>query len=681
MIRAWCAAVVFGVAVGTAGAQPGAGSGVSSRLLDVPYIAQTADLCGGAAVAMVLRYWGARQTFAEDFAPLVDRSASGIRTDVLAGDVRRRGWRVRELAGGDAVAAELQAGRPVIALVRVAPGRFHYVVVVAWTRDDVVIHDPARTPFRVVRRAVFDDDWAAARRWAVAVTPSSPAAAEAAGTEKPAASFLREPAVASTCDTLISAMVARARDGDPTGAEPGLRTAAALCPGAAPAWRELAGVQFLQQRWADASDSARQAVTLDPGDAPGWDLLGTSLYLDGRFDAALDAWNHIERPVVDLVRLDGAARTRQPVIVAVAGLVPRAPLTARRLALARRRLSDLPAVERARVSYRPVPDGLAEVEVAVAERAPLPRHWAPIAFAAARAAVHREASLALASPTGSGEVVTASWRWWERRPRVAFAVVTPSPGVLPGNVTVDFAWERQTYRVATPDDPRRSEQWTRRRGGVRIGDWLTPWLRWESGIALDTWRERRHGAAALAIETRAAGDRLAVLADAGAWAAGGGTRAFATAGMRASWRSAVDPGHAAWFVSSGAQMAGEASPPDLWAGAGTGFGRAPLLRAHPLLDDGVVTGVFGRRLVHASAEWQQPVLRRVASVVHAALFVDAARAWRGLTPAAPLHVDAGLGLRLTLPGGRGTARVDLARGLRGGGTVVSAAWLPPWPGR
>ena len=687
MIRSWWAAVAWAAAIGTgtAAAQPMAGGGVSSRLVDVPYLTQTADLCGGAAVAMVLRYWGARQTFAEDFAPLVDRSASGIRTDVLAGDVRRRGWRVRELADGDAVAAELQQGRPIIALVRVAPERFHYVVVVAWTHGHVVLHDPARAPFRVLSRADFDDAWAAARRWAVAITPASSSVEARTPAPEPAVAGapadLAPVAAATPCEALVAAMVTRARAGDAAGAEPGLRAAAALCPHAASVWRELAGVQFLQERWADASAAAQRAADLEPADVPGWDLLATTLYLDGRPDAALDAWNHIGRPTVDLVRIGGATRTRHPIITAVADLPPRLPLTAARLGLARRRLADLPAAASTRVRYRPVANGLAEVDVAVTERAPLPRHWLPIALDVARAAVHREATLAFASLTGSGEVVTAQWRWWTRRPRVAFALVMPSPGFLSGNLTVDFAWERQTYRLATPDDPRRTEQWTRRRGGVRMGDWLTPWLRWESGLAIDTWRGRRHGAMSLALDTRAAGDRLALIAEAGGWSPRGVARGFAVAGTRASWRSTTDTTRASWLVESGASVAGAAAPPDLWAGAGAGLGRAPLLRAHPLLDDGVVDGVFGRRLVHASAEWQRPVVRRALSVVHAALFVDTARARRGLGPAPPLQVDAGLGLRIGLPGGRGTARVDLARGLRGGGTVLSASWLPPWPGR
>lgn len=54
------------------------------RLLEVPFLPQTEDLCGGAALAMVLRYWGAAAVQPADFAPLVDRGVAGIPTNVLA---------------------------------------------------------------------------------------------------------------------------------------------------------------------------------------------------------------------------------------------------------------------------------------------------------------------------------------------------------------------------------------------------------------------------------------------------------------------------------------------------------------------------------------------------------------------------------------------------------------------
>ncbi len=80
------------------------------RILDVPYLPQSEDLCGGAALAMVMRYWGERQVFAEDFAPLVDRSRAGILTTTLVAAVGRRGWRSVPFAGDAAAGARLDRG-------------------------------------------------------------------------------------------------------------------------------------------------------------------------------------------------------------------------------------------------------------------------------------------------------------------------------------------------------------------------------------------------------------------------------------------------------------------------------------------------------------------------------------------------------------------------------------------
>src|SRR5258708_17574815 len=80
--------------------------------LDVPYLPQTDALCGGAATAMVLRYWGDAHADPQEFAPLVDRRAGGIADNVLVEAVERRRWRAQRvirsrptlsehLAGGD----------------------------------------------------------------------------------------------------------------------------------------------------------------------------------------------------------------------------------------------------------------------------------------------------------------------------------------------------------------------------------------------------------------------------------------------------------------------------------------------------------------------------------------------------------------------------------------------------
>jgi ABC-type bacteriocin/lantibiotic exporter with double-glycine peptidase domain len=144
------------------------------QLLDVPFISQSELLCGGAAAAMVLRYWGERGITAESFAALVDRSASGIRTDALVADLTRRGWTATAAAGSaEAMRAELARGRPVLTLIEDRPSTYHYVVVVAAHERGVVFHDPARAPFLVMSAAEFDRRWRAADRWMAVVVPGS----------------------------------------------------------------------------------------------------------------------------------------------------------------------------------------------------------------------------------------------------------------------------------------------------------------------------------------------------------------------------------------------------------------------------------------------------------------------------------------------------------------------------
>ena len=122
---------------------------------------------------MVLRYWGARGLDAESFAPLVDRSAGGIRTTRLIDDLRQRGWNAAAVEGrDDLIDAELARGRPVLTLIEDRPGTFHYVVIVASTPEAIVFHDPARAPFRVMERQRFARRWSPADRWMAVVTPS-----------------------------------------------------------------------------------------------------------------------------------------------------------------------------------------------------------------------------------------------------------------------------------------------------------------------------------------------------------------------------------------------------------------------------------------------------------------------------------------------------------------------------
>ena len=686
-------------------APPAAGQLDSSHLLDVPYLSQTEDLCGGAAVAMVLRYWGEREIYSEDFAELVDHSASGIRTDVLAADVIRRGWQALPLAAdadepGEGIGAHVDQGRPIVALIEVRPDGYHYVVIVAWTTERVIVHDPARRPFRVMSRDEFDRAWALAGRWALLLLPqegrpadsgSSPALPTMSPTMSPTIDLS---STTSTCGALVSEMVDRAREGEVGAAEAGLLEAVGFCPRDPAAWRELAGVRFLQSRWAEAGTSAQRAVLIDPGDAQGWDLLATSRFLDDEPALALDAWNRIGRPSVDLVRVEGSPRTRDPVITALVDLPPRTLLTAERQGRAARRLQELPSAALTQLRYRPADGGLAEIDAAVVERVTMPRGVAPAVVAAARAWLQREIRLDVAAPFRGGELWTVAWRWWEARPRVAFALAIPALAGLPGVATIEWSWERPSY--ATPSAVGAAmdaaagaavgaiHREERRHAGLRLADWATSRVRWELGAAVDRWAEDSHLGVDADLDIRLAGDRVSVGIDTGAWWLIAGKQRFARAGVSSAWRSTRDAGRPSWSALAGFTAVSAASPFDLWPGAGTGHARAPLLRAHPLLDAGVVSGpVFGRQLVHGSVEYQRPLLTAQGGALQVAAFADTARAWSpvGDHGRRSWHADAGVGLRIALPGIGGTTRVDIARGLRDGRMALSAGWQSPWPGR
>ena len=584
------------------------------RLLDVPFVSQSELLCGGAAVSMVMRYWGPAQVHAEDFASLVDTRVGGIAVGALARAVEERGWRARTFAGtaGDAQ-AHIGEGRPVIALVEDRPGRLHYVVVVAWTADRVVFHDPAVNPFRTLDAATFDRRWRVTGRTALLVLP-------AVG-EKPSP------------------------------------TAAPVGPGG-DSVRERAGALFIEKRYADAAHLAALAVDENPDDKASWQLLAASRFLEGDAGGAIEAWNQRGEPRVDLARVDGLSRTRHDVVAGMLDLPASTMLTRDRLDRAARRVAAVPAVQLSRVDYLPREDGSATVNVAVVERPLAPASRSEVAAIAIYAATQREARINVSSPTGNGELWTASARWWTGRPRVAVALSVPKLARWTGRWRVGGEWERQTYRLSTT-----TTESERRQASVSFGDWASARVRWQLGTAIDRWND---GATQLSIlgeiERRFAGDRVAVNVESRAAAK------FGAATVSTRWRSSLD-------VMSGWQAAGvlaavtAAAPLDLWSGGDTGVVRSTLLRAHPLLEDGAIRASELRQVLpNASLEYQRRVATYPVMQVGWAAFVDATNR----------HVDTGLGVRLKLPGSPSLLRIDVARGVRDGATALSVSWQSAW---
>jgi hypothetical protein len=648
-------------------------SAANLHLLDVPYLAQSESLCGGAALAMLMRYWGAANVYAETFANLVEAEAGGIRTADLVGALRSRGWTAQSVRGNAAsVQHQIAARRPVILLIQDRPGRFHYVVVVGWAGGRVVVHDPARGPFRILDEHVLAAAWLASDNWTlIAEPPASMVNREDMGSGARSPDRDVPGGGAEPCGDLIDEGVRLARTDDKPGARRLLEIAAAKCPESAGPWREMAGLHALGSEWPAAADDARRALSKDPSDALAARILATALYLDERPDDALEAWNRVGEPIIDLINVNGLERTRYSVAARLMGLEPKTLLTRSALIAARRRLSELPSAQTTSVALKPEESGRTQVEASVIERPLWPTSAVSLGAMGLHGITDREAVIRLSSPTGGGEAWTFAWRWWEQRPKLAlgFDAAAPFGGVW-GVTLFD---ERQTYQSGEA-----LAREARRRADLHVSNWTTWGMRWEGTAGIDRFNSPDasvHHLFALsgAVQQRFDNDRGSVEARAGSWF---GDASMSTFALRSEWRSSVRHEGMVWMGRAEGALVGASAPPALWPGAGTGQGREGLLRAHPLIDDGIIRdAVFGRRAVDGGFETTRWIQSRGVPVHFGpALFVDVARAYRGLDPAIEgWQTDVGAGLRVAIPGS-GVLRIDVAHGLRDGRTVVSMGW-------
>jgi hypothetical protein len=689
-LKPFALALCFAAALSGTAASVSAGtqSGTSPfHLLDVPYLPQSEALCGGAAIAMVMRYWGVTGVYAETFQDLVDSQAEGIRGADLLHALRERGFDASSMRGDERlVKAALAGRRPPILLIEDRPGRFHYAVIVGWTGARVVLHDPARAPFRIVDAASLLAAWEKSGYWMLLAEPGAELrtsalvpGADRAQAEGDRAVDATAAGIAARSSPVCSGMIAEgirlAERKDFDSARRVLETATTACPRDSAPWRELAGLHAVDNEWRLAVDAARRALRVDPQDQHAARILATALFLEGDQLRALDAWNRIGEPAIDLIEIQGLNRTRYAVAAAALGLGTQELLTHDGFRRAERRLRALPAVMTSRVTYRPIPGGRAIVSAAVVERPLMPSGLVPLAMLGARAAIDREAAVTVAGLLGAGEAWNASWRWWENRPRVAFSFESSAP--FGGVWSLEVAGERQSYgAVAAGLQTREAVPVSERRRGVTLtaSDWITGTTRWEAQAAVERWPAGTATSFAAGVEQRLWTDQVLLQArgtlltgEVGSWAADGSAR----------WASSRSNDGVVWIAHAGLAAAGVDAPLALWPGAGTGQGRAVLLRAHPLLRDGVIAdGVFGRSLVHGGAEWRrwQPRSARIVRLAPA-VFLDIARAWHP-PPFADRrwHADIGVGVRVATPM-PGSLRIDLARGLRDGEMALSFGWV------
>lgn len=623
----------------------------SLAVLQVPYLPQSELLCGGAAIAMVERWWGRRGVYAEEFARLVQPALGGILTTDLEIATRARGWQTEAVRGtGSLVQQSLRDSVPVVALIQVARDRFHYVVIVGWSAERVVFHDPATAPFATLPLSEFLKRWAGADQWAMIVRPSGLTVTPAAIDSVPVDSLPCRPWLDLAADAANQNRLADA--------ERLLASASISCPAEPLLLRELAGVRFLEGRHEDAIRIASEYLKQAPADALGWQLLASSRYLTDDVRGALRAWNEIGRPPVDLVRIGGSKRIRYRVLADAIGTGPGATLTVERLALAQRRIADIPALALANVRYEAVSGGAVELRAAIMER-PLVEPISQLLFGGAlRAALHHELGLTVATPLGAGEAWTAQWRWDPAIPRRALRLDMPARIGLPGVMTLETSVEG--YRFS--GESNRPLQ--RRATSLRFGAWLSGSVEAASGARLERWRDAGdYLALSLGGTLHAMRDRLLVRVQGEQAMPLGKHAAYARAVTRASWVSSAGPGSITWSGRFGVDWSSEHTPRGVWSIAGGDLARAIPLRAHALTVAGYLPSAqAGPRILHGGVAADRPIATIGSVTLGVGLFLDGAEV--GARGVRRRFLDAGVGLGLGLIGAPRTAiRIDVGRAL------------------
>lgn len=682
----------------------------SNPVLEVPFVGQSELMCGAAAVVMTLRYWGDAETRTGRFAPLVRESDGGIRARDLARSTEALGWDVRSFQGDlDLLRHHLARGRPVVTLIEVGEGRFHYVTIVGWLEGRLLFHDPAISPYQWMNREDFDRAWESSGRWAMLILPATGTGDRRPAVEASDSAFARPRAVSASshgpmprspvsssrdsdgsvgplCEELLRRAASDARATKLDEADESLRRARMLCPGDPLVNRELAALRLRQGRPGEAVVHARRATALDSTDHLSRELLAAGYFLQGDDTGALGVWHRLGRARLGHIELASRTRTRQRVIVGLSGLEPGEPLTPETLGLSRRRLEMLPSASGSRVDYRPRSDGRVDAEVAVTEHPAVPISTLDLFRHGISAAVDQEIGVQAGSLLRAGELWTLGWRW--ETPRRGLTVGLDIPGHLfqPGIWSVRGELQRESYaysltRAARTTDP--GETWAaaveeRRRASLGFSLWTSQTLRWSGTLAVDHWEGAgTWGSIGLAARLDGSRGHFTAMLGGEAWWSGSRHPGFARGEVGAAWRSGVERRGLVVHLRTGASWVTPEAPGSVWPGAGTGSGRPALARAHPLLADGVVTGpLFGRGLVHGGLEtvwWATGVGPLKVAPATFVEFAYATQRPEAILDTRAFHTDAGVGVRLGLPGGP-TLRLDVARGLRDGATAWSISF-------
>ena len=155
-----------------------------SLWIDVPFIAQSKNGCGSAAIAMVMQYWDQNSGRAPSASTDADKIQQALYSPAEGGIPARAMQRYFEESGYRAIAflgdwnelqRHLSRGRPLIVSLKASGphGPLHYVVVVGIdsAQGYIYVNDPAQQKMLRLSREGFESEWSAAHHWTLLAVP------------------------------------------------------------------------------------------------------------------------------------------------------------------------------------------------------------------------------------------------------------------------------------------------------------------------------------------------------------------------------------------------------------------------------------------------------------------------------------------------------------------------------
>jgi len=153
--------------------------------VDVPFVSQSKEGCGSAAISMVMQYWAKHG--GQPASPHMDAGKiqgllysprqRGIPASAMEKYFREHGYRTFAFHGEwDDLLHHLQQGRPLIVCLKAsgARGPLHYTVVVGLDaeREFVFLNDPAVGRMLRISREGFQSEWDSAKNWTLLAVPA-----------------------------------------------------------------------------------------------------------------------------------------------------------------------------------------------------------------------------------------------------------------------------------------------------------------------------------------------------------------------------------------------------------------------------------------------------------------------------------------------------------------------------